>query len=91
MPLYCQPYRSTTMTKLTIDEAQARLQEILDEEAKGEEIEITKGDGTTHRVAVTVHSVTQRGERIPDLHPGSFTMSDDFNEELPDSFWLGEE
>ena len=79
------------MTKLTIDEAQARLQEILDEGAKGEEIEITNGDGTTYRVAVTARSSAQNGERIPDLHPGSFTMSDDFNEELPDSFWLGEE
>ena len=79
------------MTKLTIGEAKDRLQEILDEGAKGEEIEITKGDGTTYRVAVTVRSAAQRAERIPDLHPGSFTMSDDFNEELPDSFWLGEE
>lgn len=28
--------------------------EILDEGAKGKEIEITSGDGTTYRVAVTV-------------------------------------
>lgn len=79
------------MTKLTIGEAQARLQEILDEGAKGEDIEITNGDGTTYRVAVTVRSASRRDERLPDLHPGSFTMSDDFNEELPDSYWLGEE
>ncbi len=76
-----------TMTKLTISEAQDRLQEILDEGAKGKEIEITTGDGTTYRVAVTVRPATQRTERIPDLHPGSFTRSDDFNEELPESFW----
>ena len=80
-----------TMTKLTISEAQDRLQEILDEGAKGKEIEITTGDGTTYHVAVTVRPAAQRAERIPDLHPGSFTMGDDFNEELPDSFWLGEE
>ncbi|WP_017297093.1 DUF2281 domain-containing protein [Nodosilinea nodulosa] len=30
-------------------------------------------------------------ERIPGLHPGAFVMSDDFDEPLPDSFWLGEE
>ena len=29
--------------------------------------------------------------RIFDMHPGAFEMSDDFNAELPDSFWLGEE
>ncbi len=61
------------MPKLTLNEAKDRLQEILDEGAKGEEIEITEA------------------ERIADLHPGSSEMSDDFNEELPDSFWLGEE
>lgn len=29
--------------------------------------------------------------RKPNLHPGAFMMSDDFDEPLPDSFWLGEE
>lgn len=31
------------------------------------------------------------GKRIFDLHPGAIVMSDDFDAELPDSFWLGEE
>ena len=77
------------MTKLTIGEAKARLEEILDGGAKGKDIEIMNGDGTTYRVAVTVHSSAKPGERVADLHPGSFTMSDDFNEELPDSFLAG--
>jgi ribosomal protein L7/L12 len=25
------------------------------------------------------------------LHPGAITITDDFNDPLPDSFWLGEE
>lgn len=29
--------------------------------------------------------------RTPGLHPGAFVMSDDFDDPLPDSFWLGEE
>jgi hypothetical protein len=29
-------------------------------------------------------------ERTPGLHPGVFIISDDFDEPLPDSFWLGE-
>ncbi|ASC74134.1 hypothetical protein XM38_051090 [Halomicronema hongdechloris C2206] len=29
-------------------------------------------------------------QRQPDLHPGAFVVADDFNEPLPDSFWLGE-
>lgn len=28
--------------------------------------------------------------RRPNLHPGTFAISDDFDEPLPDSFWLGE-
>lgn len=32
-----------------------------------------------------------RKGRTPNLHRGSMYMSDDFDEPLPDSFWLGEE
>lgn len=28
--------------------------------------------------------------RTPNLHPGAFVISDDFDKPLPDSFWLGE-
>lgn len=28
--------------------------------------------------------------RRPNLHPGAFVLSNDFDELLPDSFWLGE-
>lgn len=28
---------------------------------------------------------------ILDLHPGAITISDDFNDPLPDAFWFGEE
>ena len=34
---------------------------------------------------------TASKERIPGLHPGAFVISDDFDDPLPDSFWLGEE
>ena len=29
-------------------------------------------------------------KRVPDLHKGKIWMSDDFDEPLPDEFWLGE-
>lgn len=29
-------------------------------------------------------------ERKPDLHPGVFILQEDFDEPLPDAFWLGE-
>jgi hypothetical protein len=33
--------------------------------------------------------VTTARQRIPNLEQGKIVMSDDFNEPLPDSFWLG--
>ena len=36
-------------------------------------------------------SARQPAKRKPGLHPGAFVTSDDFNDPLPDSFWLGEE
>jgi hypothetical protein len=33
----------------------------------------------------------QKGERVLNLHPGAAIMSDDFNEALPDDFWLDEQ
>jgi hypothetical protein len=31
------------------------------------------------------------GERVLGLHLGAMQMSDDFDDPLPDSFWLGED
>lgn len=33
---------------------------------------------------------TRRVKRVFDLHPNAMVMRDDFDDELPDSFWLGE-
>ncbi|MGD1912346.1 MAG: DUF2281 domain-containing protein [Rivularia sp. (in: cyanobacteria)] len=30
-------------------------------------------------------------QRVPDLNRGEIWMSEDFNEPLPDEFWMGEE
>lgn len=35
-------------------------------------------------------SKQQNTKRVPDIHKGKIKMSDDFNEPLDDSFWLGE-
>jgi len=32
----------------------------------------------------------QTPRRVGNLHPGNFQMSDDFDDPLPDEFWLGE-
>lgn len=38
----------------------------------------------------THNDVQPLPQRQPDLHPGAFLVADDFDEPLPDSFWLGE-
>lgn len=48
------------------------------------------------RVNVVIEDATSEPEtqpkpRIAGLHEGMGWMSDDFDDELPDSFWLGEE
>ena len=39
----------------------------------------------------TVASNSKPRQRTPNLEQGKISMSDDFNEPLPDSFWLGVE
>ncbi len=42
--------------------------------------------------AKTTHVSNQSDcPRIPGLHSGEIWISDDFNEALPDEFWLGED
>lgn len=38
-----------------------------------------------------VEGWSRHSTRIPNLHAGLIHMSDDFDDPLPDSFWLGEE
>jgi type VI protein secretion system component VasK len=45
-----------------------------------------RADGTSHRTI----TAKQHHKRKAGLHPGAFMMSDDFDEPLSDSFWLGE-
>ena len=49
---------------------------------EGQEVKVT---------IVPKDAASTRGERILGLHPGAFQMSDDFDDPLPDSFWLGED
>jgi hypothetical protein len=38
-----------------------------------------------------IYNRSNSTNRKPGLHRGAFEISDDFDEPLPDSFWLGEE
>jgi hypothetical protein len=45
---------------------------------------------TVTKISIPESKDEQPSKRTPGLTPGIW-MSDDFDEELPDSFWLGEE
>ena len=78
------------MSELTIEvkEAENRLSELLAKVAEGTEIILTDGERPFARIS-PIPGYT--APRIPDLHPGAFQPSDDFDAPLPDEFWLGQE
>lgn len=41
--------------------------------------------------SATLATDSSRTPRIPGLHKGQVWMSEDFNDSLPDSFWLGDD
>jgi prevent-host-death family protein len=78
----------TSALTVEINEAQDRLQELLARVAEGTEIILTDRDQPFARISPIPRPTAPR---MPDLHPGAFQPSDDFDAPLPDGFWLGEE
>lgn len=72
-----------------IHDAQTQLNELLSLAQKGTEVILTK-DNTPLARLIPVGSPTS-GSRIAGLHQGAIWTSDDFNDSLPDDFWLGAE
>jgi antitoxin (DNA-binding transcriptional repressor) of toxin-antitoxin stability system len=77
---------STLMVERT--EAQERIHELLARVAEGTEVILTDRDQPFARISPIP---SPAASRTPDLHPGAFQPSDDFDAPLPDEFWLGEE
>jgi prevent-host-death family protein len=72
----------------TVDvrEAQENLTELLSEVDGGTEVILTQNSTPLARMVPIVSSNTPR---VAGLHPGGIWTSDDFDEPLPDEFWLG--
>jgi antitoxin (DNA-binding transcriptional repressor) of toxin-antitoxin stability system len=76
------------METVTMHELSSQLQELIALAKEGTEIFLVENDKPVVRLA----RVEEKPKgRIPGLHAGSMRASDDFDEELPDSFWLGED
>jgi prevent-host-death family protein len=78
------------MTKtVSISEAQSQLQGLLALTRNGDEVIIEEnGEPLARLVPIEKFELKQR---ILGLREGQVWTSDDFDDELPDSFWLGEE
>ena len=76
-------------TTLTVEEAQKQLSQLLELARAGHEV-IIQGpqEGKTRLVPLADSSP---GPRVLGLHAGGWTMADDFDAPLPDSFWLGKD
>lgn len=74
---------------VTVDEAKKELQDLLAQALAGNEVIITeRGKPVARLVPVKTHSTKKR---IAGLNRGTISTSDDFDEPLPDEFWLGQE
>jgi antitoxin (DNA-binding transcriptional repressor) of toxin-antitoxin stability system len=73
---------------IDITEARSQLAVLLDLALAGTEIVIVAGDRPVVKV---VPLASGQGQRIAGLNEGTAWVSDDFDDPLPDSFWLGEE
>ena len=77
------------MTTKTIEvhEAQTQLNELLSLALQGTEVILAKNNVPVVRLTPVNESSVK--SRIAGLHQGAIWIGDDFDEPLPDSFWLG--
>jgi antitoxin (DNA-binding transcriptional repressor) of toxin-antitoxin stability system len=78
------------MDTLTVDvkEAEMQLSKLLALALQGNTVIITENQESVVQL-VPIRKPGQR--RIAGLHRGAMQMREDFNDPLPDTFWLGEE
>jgi antitoxin (DNA-binding transcriptional repressor) of toxin-antitoxin stability system len=73
--------------RIDVESSETSLKDLLALALEGTEIILTEGDTPIIRLLPEALSNTPR---VLGLHPGIW-MSDDFDEPLPDEFWLGED
>jgi len=71
------------MTRVTLEEARDRLDALLAEAAKGEEVIIAREDGSAFRI-VSVGAVSRKRRGLVGSAKGWFVMREDFDAPLED-------
>lgn len=74
-------------TTVDIGKTPTELADLLSLTLQGTEVIIAKDDQELARLV----PVVQRKPRIGNLNPGSISITSDFDDPLPDDFWLGSE
>ena len=74
---------------VSVDEAQNKLQDLVARALAGDEVIITeRGTPVARLVPVLAHS---KKKRVAGLNRGTISTSEDFDDPLPNEFWLGKE
>jgi prevent-host-death family protein len=75
---------------VSVDEAQEKFQDLLVQALAGDEVIITEhGKPVARLVPVPVAAASKK--RVAGLNRGTIWTSEDFDQPLPDEFWLGQE
>jgi len=72
---------------VNIDEAQHNLAELIELVKNGEEVVIARRNLPQVKLVVYRQPVSKR---VAGLHKGKVHLSDDFNDSLDESYWMGE-
>ncbi len=76
-------------TTVDINEAQLPLAELLNLTKDGHEVIIVEGNTPVARLTAFSPSSAQPQQRVAGLHRGAAWVSEDFDQPLPDEFWMG--
>ncbi len=74
---------------VTIEEAQSHLGELIDKANAGDEVILAKGGEPVAKIVALPRPSKEK--RVFGEYRGRIRMSEDFDEPLPDDFWLGGE
>jgi len=78
-------------TTIDVSEVPQQISRLLELSRDGNEVVVAVDEMPVAHLTAIAPEVDEAPPRVPGLHRGMGTMSDDFNAPLPDEFWLGTE
>lgn len=77
--------------EMNIHEAKTNLSQLIRAMEKGEKVTICRAGKPVAHLTPAKKTSTKKGKRPLGFFRGQMGISDDFNDPLPDEFWLGHE